>query len=133
MAKKPENAASTRGITPKQLRAAVEEVDSYKQKASEAAGNAGQRTGQIVEQYGLDKAAFTHARKLASQEDKKRSATVRASLEYWDKLGFFDQFDIFDSTIDVMRNIVKRFDDMKENPPQNAAGSDGDVVGQMMQ
>jgi len=95
-------------ITAAQLKREVEEISRQKGLASEYAGNAGKATQSAVERFGLEKTALTFARRLHDMEEAKRSGVIRASIEYWVKLGFLDQLDMFSDTAEMLSDILKR-------------------------
>lgn len=82
--------AGKRGVSSKDLRKSVDEINKHKKNASEHAGLSGKATSNAVEQFGLEKNALTQAAKMDHMEPAKRQAIMRSSIEYWDKLGFFD-------------------------------------------
>lgn len=98
------------GVSADDLRKAIEEISRQKGLASEYAGLAGKATQTAVERHGLEKNALTFARKIDAMEDTKRHSVVYASLDYWNKLGFFEQGDAFNDPIELFREIVAQAD-----------------------
>lgn len=108
---KPET-VNTSGVSAEDLKKAVEEIKRQKALASEYAGNAGKATASAVERLGLEKNALTFSRRLSEMEEGKRASVIRSNLEYWHKLGFFDQFALFDDVRQTLRQIL---DDIEAN------------------
>ena len=102
------DAAKSGGVNATDLKRVVTEISRQKGRASEAAGLAGKATQQAVEQYGLEKTALTFARRISDMEEGKRQGVIRASIEYWHKLGLLDQIDMFDDLIPTLEEIVQR-------------------------
>lgn len=124
MAKRITKAAdSADGISREDLRKGVNEIKRQKSLASEYAGNAGKSTSNLVERFGLDKTALTFARRLDEMEEGKRASALRAVLEYSYKLGHFDQLDAFDSTADVLSEILEHVR-TNDNSGRSDAGSE---------
>ena len=106
---KSEGDAATRGgVKPADLKKAIAEVNRHKKHASENAGLAGKATQNAVELYGLEKKAFTMCARMTNVEPPVRQAQLRALLDYSEKLGFFDEIDMFDDTLVVMEAIIAR-------------------------
>jgi hypothetical protein len=126
MAKKQKmDGEAPRGIAEADLKRVVAEIGRQKKLASEYAGNAGKATQNACEQYGLEKTALTFARRLADMEDGKRQAVIRATIDYWNKLGFFDQIDAFDDLLATFETIVGRAHNVKDGVRRD---EDGNVV-----
>jgi hypothetical protein len=113
----------TKGISPDDLKREIAEVSRQKGLASEYAGNAGKATASAIERHGLEKTAFTFARRLSDVEEGKRSAIIRSSLDYWYKLGFFDQFSMFDDLRDILRTILEAVE-QNDNGKPDSEGSE---------
>lgn len=106
-----------KGISADDLKREIAEVSRQKGLASEYAGNAGKATASAIERHGLEKTAFTFARRLSDVEEGKRSAIIRSSLDYWNKLGFFDQFSLFDDIRDTLRAILEEIEQNDNSKP----------------
>lgn len=115
---KPEGAAAPKGVAANELKRVVKDILRHKQNASENAGLAGQATAQAVDQYGLDRKALTLVVGLSKAEPSKAQGTLRAIVDYADKLGMFDQIDAFDDLIPAMRRIIERAEN--QVAPENA-------------
>lgn len=100
------SAQEAKGISAEDLKRTIAEISRQKKLASEYAGNSGKATATAVERYGLEKTALTFARRLSEMEDGKRQAVIRASIDYWFKLGFLDQIDAFDDLIATLEAIL---------------------------
>lgn len=96
------------GVTEEDLKKAIKEAIRLKGLASEYQGNHGKHVSNVVERHGMEKTAFTFSRRLVEMEEGKRQAIVRACLDYWNKLGFFDQIDAFDDLLDTINEIREK-------------------------
>jgi hypothetical protein len=103
---KPADAVRAQGVNEGDLKKVIQEVLHQKELASEYNGRAGSYTKDAVERYGLDRRALAVSVALTKADEKKRAATVRACLDYWQKLGFFDQMDAFDDLVGTMEKIA---------------------------
>ena len=109
------------GVAPNDLKRVVKDILRHKANASENSGLAGQATKQACEQYSLDKKALGLVVGLSKQNDvAKAQSTLRAIVDYADKLGMFDQVDFYDDLIPTMERIIER---AKNTRP--AAGAPG--------
>lgn len=110
MAKRPKKSAAVErapeGVDASDLKRVIEEASRQKALASQYSGNHGAVIKNAVERYGLNKDALTVCRRMKDMEERKRDAFMRSLIEYAWKLGFFDQVDAFDDTVDTMRAIV---------------------------
>ncbi|WP_336801675.1 hypothetical protein [Kaistia sp. MMO-174] len=98
------------GVSAEDLRKAIEEISRQKSLASEYAGLAGKATQGAVERHGLEKNALTFTRRIHDMEENKRSSVIYSSIDYWNKLGLFDQGDAFNDPIELFREIVAQAD-----------------------
>lgn len=95
------------GIQPAELKRVISEINRQKELASEYSGNAGKATQTAVERYGLDRQALSFTRKLAGMEVAKRQSTLRSAIDYFEKMEFFSDIDMFDDLIGIMERIVR--------------------------
>lgn len=102
-------------ITAEDFVQVVKDINRLKDQASEASGLAGKRTQQAVDQHGLEKTALTFTARLDRMEPAKRQGILRALLRYSKLAGHFAEIDMFDDTVDTLREIL---DDVKENSPE---------------
>lgn len=115
------------GVSAVDLKRVITEINRQKELASEYSGHAGKATASAVERYGLDRQALSFTRKLAGMETAKRQSTIRSAIDYFDKMGFFDDIDLFDDVIGTMERIVHRARSA-EGKTADASGVDGNVV-----
>lgn len=115
-------AAASQTISAEDLQRVLAEAARQKQLASEYAGNHGAHVKNACERYGLEKNALTFARRLLEMEEGKRQGVIRASIDYWKKLGFFNQIDAFDDLLGNLREIVE--DATDESRPVPKRGDD---------
>ena len=108
MAKDIKDTTETVGVNANDLKRVIAEAVRQKQAAAEYNSNAATVTRGAVEQYGLDKTAFTFTRRLSELEDAKRDAIVLASLDYWEKMGFLDGGLFPEDMIARLKAIVDR-------------------------
>jgi hypothetical protein len=106
MAKQVKDKTEPTGISAEDLKRVIGEAIQQKQSASEYAGMHGKVVANAVETYGIDKTAFTLSRRLSEMEEGRRAVVVRSCLDYWYKLGMFDQIDAFDDVTDTLRAIL---------------------------
>lgn len=123
MTKNLKDERSPTGISADDLKRVIGEAVRQKQLASEYSGLHGKVVSNAVEQYGIEKNAFTLTRRMYEMEEGRRMAIVRSTIDYWHKIGFFDQVDAFDDVIDLMRRIVSEND----RGASRASGADADV------
>lgn len=109
-----------KSIDARDLRRVVDEINRYKEQASEASGFAGQSTKNAVDNYGLDRQALTWSRKLDALETAKRHSTITSLLDYCSKLGMFDQGSLFDGPVAKMAEIVNRYHNAAPPPSGDA-------------
>jgi aconitase B len=95
-----------KGITPEQLKRTLHDASLQRDKAAEATAEQASIMRAAIEQHGLDKTALTFSRRLETFEASKRNATIRAALEYWAKLGYFDQRDAFDDMLEMIQQWI---------------------------
>jgi hypothetical protein len=94
--------------------AAIKEAISLQVEQSEAAGAHGKYIKEVTEKLGVGAASFGFAKKLQKMDENKRQSALGDLLKLADSLGHFDQADAFgDAPVDLMREIVKRFDNGK--------------------
>lgn len=123
-AKASEAEVESGGISGDDLKRVIEEASRQKALSAEYAGNHGSVVKNACERYGLEKTAFTFARRLRDMEDGKRQGVIRALLDYGEKLGFFDQIDVFDDTVGTLRRIVERAEGTASAAPEPDAPVD---------
>ena len=95
-------------ITTEDLKRVIAEAVRQKQLAAEYNSNAATVTRGAVDQYGLEKTAFTFARRLSELEDGKRDGIVVALLDYCEKLGFLDGGLFPEEMIDRLKATIER-------------------------
>ncbi len=96
------------GVSPKDLRATIDEAARQKLLAQEYNGNVSQIVRSAIDRLSLNKAALTFARKLDAMEAQDRDATISAVIEYMNKLGHFDQPDLFSPGLAHMQDVIAR-------------------------
>lgn len=120
-AKKTDVTSSKSSITPEELKRVVGNFMSETAEASERNGAAGSIVKNALDRYGLDRKAFRFVLGLAKMETTKRQATIRSLIELSDKMGYFEDVDMFDDVIETMSNIVEGKRPAKEEAPKKAA------------
>lgn len=128
MAKDVRDAAEATGVEAADLKRVIAEAVRQKQLASEYAGNAATVTRGAVEQYGLEKTAFTFARRLSEMEDAKRDAVVVALIDYCEKLGFLDGGLFPDELIARLQAIIDRAHNAVPSPRSAADKAADDAI-----
>lgn len=108
MVKKMAPSTAPAGVSAEDIKRVVDDINRHKENASENAGLAGKATQQACDRYNLDKTALTFSARMKRMETAKRQGIMRGSLDYWDKLGFFDEIDAFDDLIPAMERIIER-------------------------
>lgn len=103
-----EKASKPEGVSAEDLKRAVAEITRQKKSAAEYTSNAGTVARGAIEKHGLEKTAFTIARKLSEMETAKRDAIVIASLDYFEKLGFLDGGLFNEGLIARLQSIIDR-------------------------
>lgn len=88
------------------LKSAIASVNRKKEEASEANGEAGSLTKQYCEDNNYNKKAFTFVASLKKKELQQQQEVIAALVTYAHALGMFDQIDMFNNSIDAMRQIV---------------------------
>jgi len=104
MAKEVKDTKEPTGITKADLERVIAEAIRQKQTASEYAGLHAKVVANAVEQYGIEKTAFTFSRRLREMEEGRQATVIRSCIDYWHKLGFFDQTDAFSDTTSGSRS-----------------------------
>ncbi|NKC02454.1 hypothetical protein HED55_00680 [Ochrobactrum haematophilum] len=105
-AKKADVTSSKSSISSEELRRVVNQFMSETAEASEHNGAAGSIVKNALDRHGMDRKAFRFILGLAKMETTKRQATLRGVIELADKMGYFDDVDMFDDIISTMANIV---------------------------
>lgn len=106
MAKEVKDTKEPTGITKADLERVIAEAIRQKQTASEYAGLHGKVVANAVEQYGIEKTAFTFSRRLREMEEGRQATVIRSCIDYWHKLGFFDQTDAFSDVAELLRTVL---------------------------
>ncbi len=124
------------GVSADDLKRVVADITKHKERASENNGLAGQSTKNAIDRYGLDRAALGVIMKLGRSEISKQQCTLRAIIDYADKMGMFDQIDAFDDMIPTLRQIVERADkaatEVAKKSVRKGVGASGDVIAQLV-
>lgn len=110
MAKRPKKAdvtSSKSSISSEELRRVVNNFMSETAEASEHNGAAGSIVKNALDRHGIDRKAFRFILGLAKAEATKRQATIRGVIELAEKMGYFEDVDMFDDIISTMSNIVE--------------------------
>lgn len=107
----------TRGVSPGDLKRVINDINRHRENASENSGLAGQAVKQGVEQYSLDRPALMTIVRLSRAEAAKQQSTLRAIVEYAEKMGMFDQIDMFSDLIPTLKGIVQRAEN--QTAPEN--------------
>lgn len=94
-------------ITPAELRRVVDEANRQKNHAADYTAAQNQVIKGAIERYGLDRAAFSLARRLDKMEPAKRQGQIRALVSYLHMLGHFREVDMFDDLVGVMEAILE--------------------------
>lgn len=118
IAPKESSAKARGGIKPSDLKRVVTDILRHKSHASENAGLAGKATASACETYGLDKGGLSFVVSLSRMEAGKRGSKLRAALDYAEKLGYFDEVDMFDDTLNTLRDILKRAEEKAAAGPE---------------
>lgn len=105
--KKPDVTSSKSSITSDELRRVVNNYMSETAEASEHNGAAGSIVKTALDRHGIDRKAFRFILGLAKAETTKRQATLRGVVELAEKMGYFEDVDMFDDVISTMANIVE--------------------------
>lgn len=71
-------------------------------KASEYTAEHGNIIRLALDRFGIDRTAFSMARRLYKQEESRREATLRDFIKVCGLLGFFDQRAAFDDVFDAL-------------------------------
>lgn len=119
-AKKADVTSSKSSITAEELRRVVNQFMTEAAEASEHNGAAGSIVKNALDRHGMDRKAFRFILGLAKMETTKRQATLRGVIELADKMGYFDDVDMFDDVISTMANIVDGKRPAEEDAPKNA-------------
>lgn len=128
MAREVKEKKSETGIAREDLRRVLAEATRQKRNASEYSGLHGKVVANAVEQYGIEKTAFTFTRRLSEMEEGKRQAIIRSLLDYGHKAGFFDQLDLFDETVVLLETIAAEIKGRRHNQ----GGADSKVVDDLL-
>lgn len=104
--KKKDAQPSAGEISADELKRVIKEHGRQSSSASEYAGLAGQAVKTAIDRYSLDRKAFRYILGMNKQEEQKRQATIRQTIELAHKAGFFDQTDAFDDVLDRMEEII---------------------------
>lgn len=125
------SAKAVKGVAAADLKRVVKDILKHKNNASENAGLAGSTTKQAVEQYSLDRKALGLVVGLSKIEPAKAQSSLRAIVDYSDKLGLFDQVDAFDDLIPAMERIIERAKNVRPagGPP---GGPKDDALGSLL-
>lgn len=118
------------GIAATDLKRVVKDILRHKAAASDNSGLAGQATKQAIEQYSLDRKALSTVVSLSKQEPAQAQGTLRAMLDYSDKLGLFDAVDAFDDLIPIMERIVQRAKNV--SPPHGKPSGKDNPIDSML-
>ncbi|KAB2666766.1 hypothetical protein F9K91_02170 [Brucella tritici] len=119
-AKKADVTSSKSSITSDELRRVVNQFMSETAEASEHNGAAGSIVKNALDRHGMDRKAFRFILGLAKMETTKRQATLRGVIELADKMGYFDDVDMFDDVISTMANIVDGKRPAEDEAPKKA-------------
>lgn len=122
-AKKADVTSSKSSITSDELRRVVNQFMSETAEASEHNGAAGSIVKNALDRHGMDRKAFRFILGLAKMETTKRQATLRGVIELADKMGYFDDVDMFDDVISTMANIVDGKRPAEDETPKKAKAS----------
>lgn len=125
----PADAAKVAGVSAADLKRVVGDINRHKEHASENAGLAGQATKQAVEQYALDRKALSLIVGLSKKEPAQAQSTLRAIVDYADKLDMFAAMDAFDDLIPAMKRIIERAENVR---PAHGVPSGKDVIGSLL-
>ena len=105
------------------------EMARQKELASEYAGHAGKVVSGAVERWGIDKKAFGLMQALRKKPEDARAVTLRAILRYAQYEGFFDDVDLFDSTLSIMREII---DEAEKRQHNGTATKEPDAINEQL-
>jgi hypothetical protein len=83
-------------IIPGELRALFDSASEQAAKAAEFTAEHGNILRNGLERFGVDRTAFTLARKLYKMEESRREGTLRDLIKLCSLLGFFDQRSAFE-------------------------------------
>ncbi|KAB2776495.1 hypothetical protein F9L00_14260 [Brucella anthropi] len=119
-AKKADVTSSKSSISSEELRRVVNQFMSETAEASEHNGAAGSIVKNALDRHGMDRKAFRFILGLAKMETTKRQATLRGVIELADKMGYFDDVDMFDDIISTMANIVDGKRPAEDETPKKA-------------
>lgn len=128
MAREVKDKKSETGIAREDLRRVVNEAIRQKKQAAEYSGLHGKVVSGAVENYGVEKNAFTIVRRLSEMEEGKRQSVLRSIIDYSHKMGFFDQLDLFDETVVLLETIASEIKSRRHNQ----SGADGDLVNSLV-
>lgn len=105
--KQQEDLGPRRLPTADEVKAAVAEAGRQKAHASEYAGLAGQAVKTFTERHGINRKAFGFITGLHKLDDQKRQSCLRDALILADRLGYFDQTDMFDDLGEKVASAVE--------------------------
>ena len=105
MAKKIKRDDNSR-IDPGELRALFESASEQAAKAAEFTAEHGNILRNGLERFGVDRTAFTLARKLYKMEESRREGTLRDLLKLCGILGFFDQRSAFEDVYQQLAELI---------------------------
>lgn len=88
-----------------ELRALLDSASEQAAKAAEFTAEHGNILRNGLERFGVDRTAFTLARKLYKMEESRREGTLRDFIRLCGLLGFFDQRSAFE---DVYQALVEK-------------------------
>ena len=115
-------------MTADDLKKGLAEIVRRKDLASDYSGQVGQATKQFVERFGVNKDALTIVRRMESKGDEQRQALLCGFIEMADKLGYFDQIDMFSDARKTLSAITERW----HNQPTAKAAPAGNSVSKLM-
>ncbi|MDF3606530.1 hypothetical protein PE067_10500 [Paracoccus sp. DMF-8] len=113
MAENLSSAKLDNGFDPKKTKAAIEKIMAAREKASTATGRSGAAVKALIEDHGLNKKAAGMITSVLKKDPDEVRATVGAFVLYAYAMGAFDQSDLFDDHIKIMRQVVDAVDDGK--------------------
>lgn len=110
-----ENLSSAKldGFDPKKTKAAIEKIMAARETASTATGEAGAKVKALIEEYGLNKKAASIITSVCKKDPDEVRATASAIFLYAYAMGAYDQADMFDDSVKVMRQILDAVDEGK--------------------
>lgn len=124
------DASKPKGVPASDLKRIVGDFNRHKSNAAENSGLAGQSIKQAVDQYTLDRKALTIVAGLSKREPVEAQGTIRALMDYADKLGLLDQMDAFDDLVPTLERIVNRAKNVRPSHgvPSGKDGAMGDLM-----